>query len=84
MKNIIDNIVVLENGSKYYVVNQANYLNKGYYFVIKVNEEETDFENEGYFVEEVSSDPLTLVRVEDPNLLKVLIKYLAFEKKERV
>lgn len=79
MENIIDNVIELQNGNKYFVLNQGTYREKNYYFVIKVNDEETDFENEGYFVEEVNSDPLTLVKVKDKELLNVLIRFLAFK-----
>ena len=82
MENRIDKLITLESGSKYYIVNQGTYLEKNYYFVVKVNEEETDFINEGYIVEEINDNPLQLKRVEDKELLQTLLKYLAFDIKE--
>lgn len=82
MDNKIDKIITLQNGNKYYIVNQGVYLENVYYFVVKVNDEETEFLNEGHIVEQISDNPLQLIKVSDPELLEVLMKHLMFNQEE--
>ena len=42
----INKVIVLENGEEYLVLDKVNYQDTDYYYIAKVNESETDMEND--------------------------------------
>ena len=42
----INKVIVLENGEEYLVLDKVNYQDTDYYYIAKVNESETDIEND--------------------------------------
>ena len=74
MENRINRIVTLEDGSRYFVVNQANYQNRMFLFVNKLNED-NDLSKTFSVLEEVKKeDKLKLEEVTDIKILEVITK----------
>ena len=42
----INKVIILENDEKYLVLDKVNYQDTDYYYIAKVNESETDIEND--------------------------------------
>ena len=42
----INKVIILENGEEYLVLDKVNYQDTDYYYIAKVNESETDIEND--------------------------------------
>lgn len=69
----IDKVIVLENGEEYLVLDKVLYENKEYYYIAKVNEMETDIEN---------NYKLILVEEHDDN--KVVVEVTGEEKLKKI
>lgn len=81
MENLINSILTLDNDEKYFVLNQAIYQNKNYYFVAKVTPDEEEVLDEFKFLEEVDlNGERALQLVTDEKIIELLAKY--FEPKE--
>ena len=77
MKNLINNILVLENEEKYVVLNQAIYKEKNYYLVAKITPDEQDVTDEIKIIEELEQDGKTGVKlVTDEDMIRLLTQYL--------
>lgn len=87
MENRINKIMELADGNKYIVIKQAIYKNENYYVVAKVNDEEndilnienTDEKNLRVLHELVYDGKLSVEDVTDPDLFKLIIKYVGLE-----
>lgn len=76
MENRINSILVLENGEKYAVLNQAIYQDRNYYLVAKTTDDENDLTGEIKFCEEAQEDGVLAIRlVKDTKLIALLAKY---------
>ena len=42
----INKVIILENGEEYLVLDKVNYQDTDYYYIAKVNDSETDIEND--------------------------------------
>lgn len=70
----IDKIIVLENKEQYLILDKVSYDDKDYYYIAKLNETETDIENNYKLitiVEENNNKVIKEVTGED-NLRKIL------------
>ena len=76
MDNNIDNILTLDNGFKYMVLDQGNYNGKAYYLLSKLDEKE-ELTNTVAIVE---NDNGNIVSVNDDKLLESLIRYFESRK----
>lgn len=87
MENRINKIMELADGNKYIIMKQAIYKNENYYVAIKITEDETDIED----IEEIESENLKVFHeinfegqlsaeeVTDPELFKLIVKYVGLE-----
>lgn len=81
MENLINSILTLDNDEKYFVLNQAIYQNKNYYFLVRVTEDEEEVLDEFKFAEEVEVNGERAIQlVQDEKIIELLAKY--FEPKE--
>lgn len=81
MENLINSILTLDNDEKYFVLNQAIYQNKNYYFLARVTEDEEEVLDEFKFAEEVEVNGERAIQlVQDEKIIELLAKY--FEPKE--
>ena len=71
MENNIEKIIVLEDDSKYMILDQGNYNGKAYYFLSKLDSEDNLTET----VSIVENDNGNIVSVKDEVLLEALVKY---------
>lgn len=77
MENRINQIMELDNGKKYIVVKQAIYKQDTYYVVARVTNDEKDIEDEYLVLKQIFIDgKQAITEVEDPNLFKIIIKYV--------
>lgn len=77
MENKINRIIVLDDQSKFIILNQAIYQDKNYFFVAGLTEDEQDINGEYRILEEsVESDGVFVNQVEDKNIIDLLSKYL--------
>jgi len=76
---MLNKIVVLENGKKYVLVNQAIYKGDSYYTGIVTTEDEEDVTGEFAFLKESKEgEDVYLEPVSDPEILKILLQYMKF------
>lgn len=73
MENRIDEIVTLEDGSKYMMLDQGNYAGKAYFLANKLDENDRLIHIIAIFCKEEE----IFKPVEDKNLLRELEKYFA-------
>ena len=52
----INKVIILENGEEYLVLDKVNYQDVDYYYIAKVNESETDIENDYKLVVVIEKD----------------------------
>lgn len=75
MKNLTNQIIELKNGKNYFIVRQATYHDKTYYFGAEVTADEENFTNNFLFFERIDKDGKFLVKeVKDPNIIEILAK----------
>ena len=74
MENLTNQILELDNGEKYFVLRQAVYKGKTYYFGAEVTEDEEDFTNEFVFLEKIGDEGLKVKKVKDQAIIEVLAK----------
>ena len=74
MENLTNQVLDLENGKKYFILRQAVFMGKTFFFAAEMTEDEEDFTNEFVFLEAIEDNGLTVKRVTDKNTLEVLAK----------
>lgn len=87
MENRINKIMELVDGSKYIIMKQAIYKNENYYVAVRITEDETDVmdieeiesENLKIFHEVQYEGQLSVEEVTDPELFKLVVKYVGLE-----
>jgi hypothetical protein len=80
MENLTNQILILDNGSKYFVLRQALYKGVTYFLAVEVTEDEENFTNNFLFFERVDENGNFVVKeVTDENILTVLAKNIKIE-----
>jgi hypothetical protein len=80
MENLTNQILELADGKNYFIVRQAVYGGKTYYFAAEVTPDEEDFTNNFLFLERVEEDGKFMVKVvTDPKILEVLSKNIKLD-----
>ncbi len=75
MENLTNKILELKDGTNYFIVRQATYRGKTYFFGVEVTADEENFTNNFLFFERIDEDGKFLVKVvKDPAILEVLSK----------
>ena len=72
MENITNQILELDDGSKYFVLRQAVYKGVTYFLGAEVTPDEEDFTNEFVFLERVGDEDLMVRKVTDPAIIEIL------------
>ena len=76
MKNKIDTVITLDNGSKYMILDQGNYNGKAYFLTSKLDESGENLTENFLILEETIQDGISTVNpVQDEKLLKALAEY---------
>ena len=75
MKNRINKIISLEDGSKYMIIDQGNYNQKAYYLPSKLDNEENLTDTFSIMEETIENDQNVVSPVKDETLLKALAVY---------
>ena len=80
MENITNQVIVLGNGKKYYVMRQALYKGSTYLLAAGVTENEEDFTDEFTFLErKVENEKAYIREVKDKEILKVLLQNITLD-----
>ena len=80
MENLSNKVLELKNGKNYFIIRQALYRGKTYYFAVEVTEDEDDYTNNFLFFERVDVDgKFSVLEVTDPKLLEVLARNIHLE-----
>ena len=73
MNNLTNQVLKLANGHRYFVLRQAAYQGKTYYFGAELTEDAEDFTNQFIFLERIEQDgKFLVVEVKDPEIVSVL------------
>lgn len=75
MKNRINKIISLDDGSKYMIIDQGNYNQKAYYLTSKLDNEENLTDTFSIMEETTENDQNIVSPVKDETLLKALAVY---------
>lgn len=75
MKNRINKIISLDDGSKYMIIDQGNYNQKAYYLTSKLDNEENLTDTFSIMEETIENDQNVVSPVKDETLLKALAVY---------
>ena len=77
MENRINQVMELENGHKYVVIKQAIYKGHNYFVSAKLTDDEEDVLDEYVIFEEVDyNGTKSVLEVKDPDLFKLVAKYV--------
>lgn len=85
MENLTNQILELDDGSKYFVLRQAAYKGKTYYFAGEIEDNEEEFTGEFIFLEKINSEDdsegggFSVEEVVDPDVLRVLAKNIKLD-----
>jgi hypothetical protein len=83
MINLTNQILELQNGKKFFVVRQASFRKKTYFFAAEVTEDEEDFTNKFIFLERVDDsddgESFSVQEVTDDETLRVLAKNIKLD-----
>lgn len=80
MDNLTNQVLELANGHKYFVIRQAAYQGKTYYFGAELTENAEDFTNQFIFLERIEKDgQFLVVEVKNPEILSVLAKNIKLD-----
>lgn len=70
----VNKVIVLENNEEYLVLDKVNYQNTDYYYIAKVNDSETDIENDYKLVTvEEKDDNKVIAEVTGEDKLKEIL-----------
>ena len=69
----INKVIILENGEEYLVLDKVNYQDTDYYYIAKVNESETDIENDYKLVVVTEKDNRVITEVTGEEKLKEIL-----------
>lgn len=75
MKNRINKIISLDDGSKYMIIDQGNYNEKAYYLTSKLDDEENLTDTFSIMEETIENNISRVSAVKDEKLLKALAEY---------
>lgn len=77
MINKTNKTLVLENGKKYVIIRQIAYKGRTFFIAGRINDEETDIQDEIRVLEEITENNETYVTtVKDTSLLDTIYKHL--------
>ena len=77
MENRIHQVMELENGKKYVVIKQAIYKGHNYFVAARLTDDEEDVLEEFVMFEEVEqAGESAVLEVKDPNICKMVCKYV--------
>ena len=80
MVNRINQVVVLENGKKYFILKQAVYSGDNYFVVAEVTDDEQDLKEKFAVLHETIENGETYIEFEkNPSILEILFKHLKLE-----
>lgn len=80
MENLTNQILKLANKKDYFVLRQAAYKGKTYYFAAEVTPDGEDFTNQFIFLEKVDVDgKFAVVEVKDKQILSVLAQNIKLD-----
>lgn len=80
MENLTNKVLELANNKKYFVLRQAAYKGKTYYFGAEVTPDGEDFTNEFIFLERIERDgKFNVKEVTDKATLKVLAENIKLD-----
>jgi len=81
MENLTNQILRLDDNSGYFVLRQALYKGKTYFFVVGVTEDGENFTNDFLFLEKIDNEDGTygVEEVIDENVLSVLAKNIKLD-----
>lgn len=81
MENLTSQVLELGDESKYFVLRQAVYKGKTYYFAGELTDNEEEFTGEFIFLERVDAEDggFALDEVTDPDILRVLAKNIKLD-----
>lgn len=80
MENLTNQVITLSNDKSFFVLRQAVYKGKTYYFAAEVTPDGEDFTNKFIFLERVEVDgKFAVVEVVDKEILTVLSKNIKLD-----
>lgn len=80
MNNLTNQVLVLKNGKKYFILRQAIYKDVTYYLGAELEDNEEDFTNNFIFLEKIEEDGKSFVKeVVDNEILEVLANNIKFD-----
>lgn len=80
MENLTNQIIELDNGSKYFILRQALYKGVTYFLAVEVSDDGEKFTNNFIFLERKDEEGQFIVEeVEDEHILSVLAKNIKIE-----
>ncbi len=80
MENLTNQILILDSGSKYFVLRQALYKGVTYFFAVEVSENEEEFTNNFLFLERTDDNGnFGVKQVTDEEILSVLAKNIKID-----
>ncbi|MDD6272534.1 MAG: hypothetical protein PUA90_03325 [bacterium] len=80
MENLTNQVLKLANKKNYFVLRQASYKGKTYYFTAEVTPDENDFTNQFVFLERIEVDgKFAVVEVKDKQILSVLAQNIKLD-----
>lgn len=80
MENLTNQVLTLDNGNMYFVLRQAVYKGKTYYFCAEVTKDGENFTNKFIFLVKLDNEAnFSVEEVTDKNILSVLAKNIKIE-----
>ena len=79
MENLTNQVLNLEDGTKYFILRQAVYKGKTYFLGAELTPDGEDFTNEFVFLEKIEGEELEVELVTDKEVIEVLAKNIKIE-----
>ena len=79
MENLTNQVLKLEDGTRYFVIRQAVYKGKTYFLGAELTDDGEDFTNNFVFLEKLEGDELSVKVVTDKDIIEVLGKNIRIE-----
>lgn len=79
MENYTNQVLDLDDGTKYFILRQAVYKGTTYFLVAELTDDEENFTNKFAFFEKVGSDELKVKKVTDKNIIEILAKNIKLD-----